>query len=58
MHNLRRAESFTNWAALVAAHPTWKVATDALPFVIAERTPSEEPAFWTVSNVTLGKGGK
>jgi|ERR1035437_1108053 hypothetical protein len=49
---------YPNWAALVAAHPTWKVATDAVPFVIAERTPSEGPAFWTVSNVTLGKGGK
>jgi hypothetical protein len=55
---------YSNWAALVAANPTWKVTnagdafTGTLPFVIAERTPSEGPAIWTVSNVTLGKGGK
>jgi hypothetical protein len=49
---------FVNWAALVAAYPTATVATDALPFVIAERTPAEPSAFWTVSNVTLGKPGK
>jgi len=55
---------YANWAALVAAHRTWTVAaagenfTGTLPFVIAERTPSEPSALWTVSNVTLGKGGK
>ena len=51
---------FPNWAALVAAHPTWKVDldTDQVPFLIAERVPSEGPAFWTVSNVKFGKGGK
>lgn len=55
---------YPNWAALVAAHPTWTVTASGenfvgtLPFVIAERTPSEASAFWTVSNVMLGKGGK
>jgi len=49
---------YSNWAALVAANPTWTVATDALAFVIAERTPTEPSALWTVSNITLGKGGK
>jgi hypothetical protein len=49
---------YANWAAFVAANPSAKVATDSVPFVIAERTPSEGPAFWTVSNVTLGKPGK
>jgi hypothetical protein len=48
----------SNWAALVAAHPTWKVATDNLVFIIAERTPAEGAAFWTVNHVTLGKPGK
>lgn len=49
---------YPNWAALVAAHPTWRVATDNVPFIVAERTPSEPPAFWTVSNVKFGKPGK
>lgn len=46
---------YPNWAALVAAHPTYKVATDHPPILIAERTPSEGPAFWTVDHVTFGK---
>ena len=46
-----------NWAALVAANPGAKVATDALPFVIAERVPSDVAQTWTVSNVVLGKPG-
>lgn len=50
--------SYANFAALVAAYPTATVATDALPFVIAERTPAEGVAFWIVSDVTLGKPGK
>ncbi len=48
---------YANWAALVAAHPTWSVANN-YPFVIAERTPSEVSALWTVANVKLGKSGK
>jgi hypothetical protein len=48
---------YPNWAALVAANPTWKVATDNLTFVIAERVPGSPPAFWTISHLTLGKPG-
>ena len=39
-----------NWAAFVAAHG-WKVATDNVPFVIAD-----DAGIWTVSNVQLGQG--
>jgi hypothetical protein len=46
-------ESFDNWADLVATHPTWTVATDALAFIIAD-----DPGVWTVGGVRLGKGGK
>ena len=44
------SESFANWAALLAAHPDWRVGPD-LPFVIADETGT-----WTVSDVQLGKG--
>lgn len=47
-----------NWAAFVAANPGAKVATDNFVFVVAERTPSEPAAVWTVSDVKFGKGGK
>jgi hypothetical protein len=49
---------YGKWAQFVMAYPGAKVATDALPFVIAERTPSEAGASWVVSNVKLGKAGK
>lgn len=49
---------YANWAAFVAANPAAKVATDNYMFVVAERTPAEVAAKWTVSNVKLGKGGK
>jgi len=39
---------YPNWAAFVAAHPTWHVG--AIPFVIAD-----DAGFWTVSNVHLGE---
>jgi hypothetical protein len=48
---------YANWSALVSANPTWNVANN-YAFVIAERTPSEPSALWTVGNVTLGKAGK
>lgn len=47
-----------NWAALLAANPGAKVATDAFVFIVAERTPSEPSAIWTVNNVKFGKAGK
>lgn len=39
----------SNWAAVVAAHPTWKVSDD-LPFIVAD-----DPGIWTVSDVELGQ---
>lgn len=42
-------ESFATWAALLAAHPTWRVGGN-LPFIIAD-----DPGSWTVSDVQLGK---
>jgi hypothetical protein len=42
------SESFANWDALVAAHPTWHIG--AIPFVIAD-----DVGFWTVSDVHLGE---
>lgn len=47
---------YANWAALAAAYPAATVSDIA--FVIAERTPSEPAALWTVNNVKLGKAGK
>ena len=50
--------SYANWSAFAAAHSTAKlVPGTSLPFVIAERTPSDVAQTWTVSNVTLGKPG-
>jgi len=37
-----------NWAAFVAAHPTWRVSDD-VPFIVAD-----DAGLWTVSNVHLG----
>jgi len=47
-----------NWAAFLAANPGAKVATDNFVFIIAERTPPEPSAIWTVNNVKFGKAGK
>lgn len=47
-----------NWAALVAANPGAKVATDNFVFIVAERTPSEPAATYTVNNVKFGKARK
>lgn len=44
------SESFASWAAMVAAHPGWRIGP-SLPFVIAD-----DPGEWTVSDVQLGKG--
>jgi hypothetical protein len=46
---------YPNMAAFVTANPSAKVATDNLTFVIAERTPAESSAIWTVSKTILGK---
>ena len=52
--------SDANWAAFVAAHPTWRVSHQSstdVPFVVAD-----DVGLWTVSNVhfeatTAGGGG-
>ena len=45
---------YANWAAFVAAYPGAKVATDAYVFIVAERTPSEPAATYTVNAVKFG----
>ena len=47
---------YANWAALAAAYPTATVSDIA--FIVAERTPGEASAMWTVGNIKLGKAGK
>jgi hypothetical protein len=49
---------YANWDAFLAAHPGAKVAIDNFVFVVAERTPIEPAAVYTVNNVKFGKGGK
>jgi hypothetical protein len=47
-------ESWVNWAAFAAGHPTWKISmntVDDVPFVIVD-----QPGLWTVTNVQLGQG--
>jgi hypothetical protein len=44
---------YANWAALAAAYPAGRIATDAYVFVIAD-----EPGTWTVNQVRFGKPGK
>ena len=43
-------EQYANLAAMVAAHPEYRVAPKSTPFVIAD-----DPGSWTVSNVKLGQ---
>jgi hypothetical protein len=43
---------YPNWAAFVAAFPGATIG--GTPFIVAERTPAEGPAVWTVSNLQLG----
>jgi hypothetical protein len=48
------AESWVNWAAFAAGHPTWKISENTVndvPFVVVD-----QPGLWTVSNVQLGQG--
>ena len=44
---------YANWAAFTAAFPSATISD--LPFVVAERTPAEPAAVWTVTNVHLGQ---
>ena len=41
---------YENWAAFAAANPTYRIAPDALPFVIVD-----QPGVFTISNIQLGK---
>jgi hypothetical protein len=42
------SDSFANWAALVHAHPTWRIPKHGIPFIIAD-----QPGDYTVSHVDL-----
>jgi hypothetical protein len=47
------AESWVNWAAFAAGHPTWKISMNSaldVPFVVAD-----QPGLWTITNVQLGQ---
>ncbi len=44
---------YENWAALVAAFPSGRIATNAFVFVIAD-----EPGTWTINQVQFGKTGR
>ena len=41
---------YTNWAAFASANPTYRIATDSVPFVIAD-----QPFRGIISNVQLGQ---
>jgi hypothetical protein len=43
------ADHYASWAAMVAAHPRYRVTHDT-PFVIAD-----DPGTWSLSNVKLGQ---
>jgi hypothetical protein len=45
------ATTYPNWAAFVAANPTYRVAADALAFVILD-----QPGTFTITKVQLGRG--
>jgi hypothetical protein len=49
--SLNAGPSYASWAAFVAAYPDATVATDALPFVIAD-----QPGTVNVSDVRIGRG--
>ncbi len=48
---------YANWSAFAAAYPTATITSDGA-FVVAERTPGEAPAMWTITDLVLGKPGK
>jgi hypothetical protein len=41
-------EWFVNWDAMVAAHPTWRIAPGKVPFIIAD-----QPGNYVITNVDL-----
>jgi hypothetical protein len=42
------AEAFFNWDAFAAAHPTYRIAPGAIPFIIAD-----QPGQYSVTNIVL-----
>jgi hypothetical protein len=42
------SESFANWNELATEHPTWRVASGKIPFVIAD-----QPGEYAVKNIVL-----
>ena len=47
------SESFENWTAFAAAHPTFITTPGAIPFVIADWTPAGTTGTFKVSNIVL-----
>ena len=41
-------ESFANWDALVARHPSWRIKAGGIPFIIAD-----QPGSYRVTNIDL-----
>jgi len=49
---------YANWAAFAAANPIARIANDnQVLFMVAERTPSESSAVWSILSVDWGKPG-
>lgn len=48
---------YANWSAFIASYPDARVATDNTTIIVAERTPTEPAATWTISNVVFGRPG-
>lgn len=42
---------YPNWAAFTQANPTYRIASDAVTFIVVD-----QPGSFTISNVQLGKG--
>ena len=42
---------YPSWAAFVAANPTYRVASDALTFIIVD-----QPGNFLITNIQIGKG--
>lgn len=42
------SESFANWAAFAAAHPTYRIPAASIPFVIAD-----EPGTYEITDIDL-----
>src|SRR5438270_199071 len=43
---------YLGWPAYVAAHPAARIATNAVPFIVAD-----DSSNWTITNASFGKPG-